>query len=73
MSARAGPVTIEYRNEDKGISHNLHVSGGGVDEKTDIAEGPTNQRLTVDLQPGTYRYACDVHPQQMRGELSVTG
>lgn len=73
LTARAGRVTITYDNQDSAPPHNLHVSGNGVDEKTRIQTGPRTQRLTVTLRPGTYRYVCDVHPSQMKGELTVTG
>lgn len=71
LTARAGPVTIVFANNDEDTPHNLHVTGGGVDEKTEIEPGPVTQELSVELDAGTYRYVCDVHPQQMTGELVV--
>ncbi|MGH9151470.1 MAG: cupredoxin domain-containing protein [Acidimicrobiales bacterium] len=71
LSADAGEVTIRFANQDEGIRHNLHVTGDGVDDKTGIEPGPVTQRLTLTLEPGTYAYVCDVHPQQMTGELTV--
>lgn len=72
LTAPAGSVTITFDNQDEGTPHNLHVTGGGVDEKTDIEPGPATQTLQVDLEPGAYTYVCDVHPQQMTGDLEVT-
>lgn len=72
LAASAGTVTIAFDNQDDGVSHNLHVTGPGVDEKTEIEAGPIEQTLELELEPGTYSYVCDVHPQQMTGELEVT-
>lgn len=72
LSARAGEVTIDFDNQDRAVRHNLHLSGKGINEKTSVEKGPITQHLTVTLRPGTYRYVCDVHPAQMRGELTVT-
>lgn len=72
LAADAGALVISFDNRDDGIMHNLHVTGDGVDEKTDIETGPTTQTLELELDAGTYSYTCDVHPQQMKGELTVT-
>ncbi len=71
LSARPGTVAIEFDNQDEGISHNLHVTGGDVDEMTEIESGPTTQTLELELEAGIYTYVCDVHPQEMEGELTV--
>lgn len=71
LEADAGPVTIRFTNDDDGIPHNLHVTGEGVDEKTDIRPGPATERLALELDRGTYAFVCDVHPVQMKGELIV--
>lgn len=72
LTAAAGTVTIHYDNQDVGTPHDLHLSGQGNDERTEIKPGPITQQLTVTLGPGTYSYVCDVHPVQMKGELTVT-
>jgi len=72
LTAAAGRVTITFDNQDHGIMHNLHVTGSGLDGRTEIETGPATQTLEVELDPGTYSYVCDVHPQQMKGELEVT-
>lgn len=71
LEAGAGEVTIRFANNDDGVPHNLHVTGAGVDEKTDIEPGPVTQRLEMTLPSGTYTYVCDVHPQQMTGQLTI--
>lgn len=72
LSVGAGAVTIAFDNQDDGIPHNLHVTGSGIDEKTEIEAGPTAQTLKLELEAGRYSYVCDVHPQQMKGDLEVT-
>lgn len=71
LEADAGEVTIRFANNDDGVPHNLHVTGGGVDDRTDIEPGPVDQRLALTLPRGTYTYVCDVHPQQMTGRLAI--
>lgn len=76
LEAKAGTVVIEFDNQDNGVQHNLAVfkgtdaSGESVGA-TEVAMGPTKQTLTLNLQPGTYYYQCDVHPKQMTGKLVV--
>lgn len=69
-----GPLTITLDNRDDAVAHNLHVEGAaGGDAKTDIEEGPTTQTLEVTFdEAGEFEYFCDVHPQQMRGTITVT-
>lgn len=67
-------LTITYDNRDDRIAHNLHVEGAsGDDAKTEIEEGPTTQTLAVSFDDaGEFAYFCDVHPQQMRGTVTVS-
>ena len=76
IEAAAGAVTINLDNQDRGIPHNIHVfrgdgPGGESIDMTEIAAGPVNQSLTVQLQAGGYFFDCDVHPNQMTGTLVV--
>lgn len=71
LTAVPGEVVIRFDNRDQGIRHNLHVTGDGVDDMTEISAGPLTQTLTLNLRPGTYTYNCDVHPQRMRGQLTI--
>src|SRR5207248_11487136 len=73
-----GPVTIAFDNQDNGVLHNLRIfqgtdaSGASVGA-TDQTAGPVTQQLQVNLTQGTaYFYRCDVHPDQMKGNLTVT-
>jgi hypothetical protein len=63
-----GTFTIEV--DDRSDLHNFHLSGPGVDMATSpgAVEKATWQVTFVD---GRYRYVCDVHPTQMRGEFTV--
>ena len=77
LTAAAGSVTIEFDNRDAGVVHNLHVfkganaQGESIDA-TDIAVGPVQQTLTMELEAGDYFYQCDAHPTTMKGTLAVT-
>jgi PASTA domain len=55
------PGTYNVQVHDLSASHNLHLTGPGIDEKTTVAdiEHPI-WRLT--FKAGTYRLKCDVHP-----------
>lgn len=77
LSAPAGPVRIEFDNQDAGVVHNLHLYKGKNAKGEDIAEtelesGPLEQELKVTLEPGEYFYVCDAHPTTMKGVLTVS-
>lgn len=66
----AGAYTIDV--DDMSSAHNFHLSGPGIDEKTDVAgEGPTT--FDVDLQAGSYSFVCDPHASSMNGSFEVSG
>jgi plastocyanin len=67
-------LSMTFDNREAGIAHNLHVEGTATgDATTDIEEGPTTQTLAVSFdEAGEFEYFCDVHPQQMRGTITVT-
>jgi plastocyanin len=66
-----GPVSFTFVNADEGVSHNLHVSGPGVNERTELARGETTQVLELELaEPGRYDFVCDPHAT-MEGQLNV--
>lgn len=80
LTAAPGAVTIGFSNKDGGVPHNLHVfagAGAGADAKgksigqTDLASGPVDQTLKLDLAPGVYYFQCDAHPTTMKGTLTV--
>lgn len=64
--AKAGPVRVTLRNRS-----DVHLFGGGVDAATPmIQEGSAS--VAVALEPGTYRYVCEVPGHDsMTGTLTV--
>ena len=73
--APAGPVTIVLDNQDGGMPHNIHFFEGTNARGESVAEtplnnGPIEDTLEMDLEPGEYFYQCDVHPN-MKGILTV--
>jgi plastocyanin len=65
-------VTVTFDHRDAGISHNIAFSGQGVDERTDIAVGPTTQTVEITFpEPGRYDFVCQVHPVAMTGTVVV--
>jgi plastocyanin len=56
-------------HDDSGI-HNFHITGSGVDDKTDIQKVGV-QTFTINVKPGTYTYVCDIHPS-MKGSFTVS-
>jgi len=76
LQAPAGPVKITFMNQDTGTVHDFHLfqgsnaSGHSVGQ-TPLIAGPTTQTLTATLAAGTYYFQCDVHPDQMKGTLTV--
>jgi hypothetical protein len=67
---RLAPGNYQITVNDLGDIHNFHLTGPGVDQQTSIG---ATERVTwqVTFVNGTYRYICDVHPTQMRGEFAV--
>ena len=65
----AGTYTLVV--DDMSASHNFHLTGPGVDVKTEVgAEG--QETFTVTLQAGEYRYQCDPHSGSMNGSFTVS-
>jgi hypothetical protein len=56
-------------HDDSGI-HNFHLTGPGVDDKTDVQKTGV-QDFTINVKPGTYTFVCDIHPS-MKGSFSVS-
>jgi len=73
VSATVGEsLDITFDNRDRGLHHSLHVRDTATgDQKTEIAEGPVTQALSVSFdQAGEHQYFCDVHPF-MTGTITV--
>jgi plastocyanin len=67
----AGTYTIEVR--DQSINHNFHLSGPGVDQRTEV-ETIGTQTWTVTLQDrARYTFVCDPHNTVMRGSFTTGG
>jgi hypothetical protein len=65
-----GEYTIDV--SDKSSAHNFHLTGPGVDMKTEVSEeGDTS--WTVNLQAGEYKFVCDPHASSMNGSFTVSG
>lgn len=67
-------LIIAYDNRDARVPHNLHVTGGTEGPATTaIEEGPFTQTLEVTFDDaGQFEFFCEVHPQQMRGTITVS-
>jgi hypothetical protein len=64
----AGAYTVTV--DDRGVEHNFHLRGPGVD----MATSPPNVETVtwnVTLVDGLYTFVCDIHPTQMRGQFTV--
>ena len=71
LQAAAGALTIEVDNRDEGQNHNVHLPDAPGAPATDLEQGPSRQELDVDLEPGSYEFICDIHPN-MVGTLTVS-
>lgn len=73
LSAPPGTeITLTFVNRDAATFHNVHVTGKGVDAKTEIFAGSDGGSRTLKFTipgPGEYTFVCDVHPNQMNGKL----
>jgi hypothetical protein len=65
-----GTYTIDV--DDQSDIHNLHLTGPGVDETTDVG-GTGTTTWTVTLQDGSYHFQCDPHSSTMNGDFEVSG
>jgi plastocyanin len=66
----AGSYTLEVN--DQSDIHNFHLTGTGVDVKTDV--GATGvESFDVTVEAGTYTFVCDPHSGSMNGSFEVTG
>lgn len=62
--------TYDVTVTDNSIEHNFHLSGPGVDQKTDV-EGMGTVTWTVTITDGIYTFICDAHPTQMKGAFAA--
>lgn len=67
----AGAYSIEVH--DQSINHNFHLSGAGVDQRTDV-ETIGTVTWSVTLQDRQrYTFVCDPHNTTMRGSFTTGG
>jgi len=64
----AGPYEIQVH--DNSTVHNFHLTGPGVDRKTEV-DFKGNETWTVTLTDGVYKYVCDPHASFMNGTFTV--
>ena len=65
------PGTYTLKVEDKSTSHNFHLTGPGVDVKTEV-EFEGEKEFTITLQAGEYHFQCDPHSSSMNGDFTVS-
>lgn len=66
----AGTYTIEV--DDQSDIHNFHLSGGSVEESTEVS-GTGTDTWEVTLDEGAYSFVCDPHAGTMNGSFEVSG
>jgi plastocyanin len=67
-------TTIVFNNQDADILHDfvLFSPSGTQLAATELASGPITQSVSfTPAAAGSYSFKCSVHPQQMRGAISV--
>jgi plastocyanin len=70
-------TTVTLQNRGTAI-HNWHVMGvqgqDGKEIETKLTPGGQSASVTFTItRPGTYTFQCDVHPNDMKGTLTVQG
>lgn len=75
LEASAGEVTIAFKNDGK-LKHNVSVydkkGGKALAEGKIIDGGKTDSLKFAPAAAGKYYFQCDLHPDQMAGELTVS-
>jgi plastocyanin/mono/diheme cytochrome c family protein len=81
LGVKAGtPITIDLTNTGSQV-HNMQVAGDDGEYGTDddaisdpdaISGGGAGAVTFNFVQPGTYPYQCEFHPNDMKGEITVT-
>lgn len=69
------PLKLTFDNKQAGVPHNVDIYDSAAKSKDiakgDVVTGPANVVYDVpSLQPGTYYFQCDVHPN-MNGTLTA--
>jgi plastocyanin len=69
ISVAAG-TTVTWTNSDN-FTHSVQFLDGGLPTEPLQMQPGASRTFTFDA-PGAYRYRCHLHPQDMRGTVSVT-
>ena len=59
--------TVTWTNDDN-FTHSVRIEGG-----TPMVIKPGEKTTFTFDKPGTFKYDCSFHPQDMKGEVVVTG
>jgi hypothetical protein len=66
------PTTYRLKVSDKSSMHNFHIFGPGINKVITGVGFKGTKTATIKLRKGTYRYRCDVHPDEMHGSFKVS-
>jgi hypothetical protein len=67
------PGTYDFEIHDETVSHNFHLTGPGVDRRTEVADEEITTWEDLVLAPGaTYQFVCDPHAEYMKGSFTTT-
>jgi plastocyanin len=69
ITVRAG-TTVTWTNDDH-FTHSVQFLDGGLPSSPLLMQPGQTTTFTF-AQPGTYHYQCHIHPQDMRGSVTVT-
>ena len=69
--AIATDTTVTWTNNDH-FSHSVQFLDGGLPTEPLVMEPGAATSFTFQA-PGTYHYQCHLHPQNMKGSVTVTG
>jgi uncharacterized cupredoxin-like copper-binding protein len=72
LTAKAGSVTITFKNNSGAVKHNIAIKGS---KKSPVIAGGKTTKLTVTLKKGTYTFYCSVPGHEasgMKGTLKVS-
>ena len=67
------PGTYDFEIHDETYSHNFHLTGPGVDRKTEVVDEVTTIWEDLVLASGaTYQFVCDPHADFMKGSFTTS-